>query len=240
MTFHPASPLSLAAFLAVVAAVVLFFVGALHHVAKKNGQPEREATRTALKALFLIIAWNGIVSAVVGRGWIEGAIFPRLPLLFLTLNLMGLLFAFSRFGTTLAAGVPWTVLMAFQGFRLPLELVLHSWAGQGTIPETMTWTGQNWDVLTGVIALIGALLAARLPSIRRALAWAVNGIGFVLLLNVGRVAMLSSPLPFAWKVEPPLLLAVHVPYVWIGSVCVAGALAGHVILTRALLLRKPS
>jgi hypothetical protein len=55
------------------------------------------------------------------------------------------------------------------------------------------------------------------------------------LLNVMRVALLSAPVPFGWHVEPPLLVALHLPYMYIGPVCVGGAIAGHVILTRALL-----
>jgi hypothetical protein len=47
------------------------------------------------------------------------------------------------------------------------------------------------------------------------------------------------PLPFAWGVQPPLQLVMYLPYALIGPVCVAGALAGHVILTRALLSRRP-
>ncbi|HLL52759.1 MAG TPA: hypothetical protein VK447_04375, partial [Myxococcaceae bacterium] len=105
---------------------------------------------------------------------------------------------------------------------------------QGTIPETMTWSGQNLDIITGAVALLAAPFADK----SRAAAWIANVVGAALLLNVARVATLSSPLPFAWDVEPKLRLVEHLPYAWIGSVCVAGALAGHVILTRALLARK--
>lgn len=231
MTFTPASPLSLTAFLVVVVAVIAFTVGGLYWATRRSGQAD---SRPVMKALIGIVLWNILIAGIVSSGAIEAAVFPRLPLFFMTMNLAGLFFALSSFGRLLAAGVPIAWLVAFQGFRLPLELVLHSWATQGTIPETMTWTGQNWDILTGVVALA----AAPFVSKSRPLAWAVNGLGFALLLNVGRVAMLSSPLPFGWNVQPPLLLALHLPYAWIGSVCVAGALAGHVILTRALLLRR--
>jgi hypothetical protein len=64
-----------------------------------------------------------------------------------------------------------------------------------------------------------------------------NLVGIVLLVNVARVALLSSPVPFGWGVEPPLVLALHLPYALIGPVCVSGALLGHVVLTRALVLR---
>ena len=50
-----------------------------------------------------------------------------------------------------------------------------------------------------------------------------------------RVALFSSPVPFGWGQQPPLLLALHLPYAYIGPVCVGGALIGHIVLTRALL-----
>ncbi|XGC79434.1 hypothetical protein ACES2L_08850 [Bdellovibrio bacteriovorus] len=149
------------------------------------------------------------------------------------MNLAAIAFAFSSYGKQLST-LPLSFLIIFQAFRLPLELILHSWAGQQTIPTTMTWTGQNFDIITGAAALAIAPLANKFKS----LAWCFNILGFVLLLNVMRVAMLSSPLPFAWDVQPKLLLALYTPYFLIGAVCVAGALAGHIILTRALLRKS--
>ena len=94
----------------------------------------------------------------------------------------------------------------------------------------MTWSGQNWDVISGIVALVAAPWADR----SRAVAWIANGVGAVLLLNVMRVAALSAPVPFGWHVTPPLVLVWHLPYALIGSVCVCGAIVGHVVLTRAL------
>jgi len=147
-----------------------------------------------------------------------------------------LILGFSPMGKWLAVAVsvPW--LLAFQGFRLPLEWVLHSWVHQGVIPETMTWTGSNWDILSGIAALGLAPFGRRM----RAAAWVGNIIGVILLINVVRVATFSAPLPFGWQdVSPKLLLAYHLPYALIVPVCIGGALAGHVILTRALLRPKP-
>ena len=85
----------------------------------------------------------------------------------------------------------------------------------GFVGRSLGWYGEN-DGAGFIMSLVGA----------------------VLLLNVIRVAVLSSPLPFGWKVKPPLLLALHLPYAWIGPVCVGGALLGHIVLTRALLHRR--
>jgi len=154
---------------------------------------------------------------------------PRIPLFFLFMNLCAVALAFTRPGKWLSALPVWA-LIGFQAFRLPLELILHEWAKQGTVPMTMTWSGSNFDILTGIMALICAPLSLR--SVRAAQIF--NAVGFLLLLNVMRVAMMSSPLPFAWGLAEPLQVVLHLPYAWIGSVCVTGALAGHLILFRKL------
>jgi hypothetical protein len=57
----------------------------------------------------------------------------------------------------------------------------------------------------------------------------------LLLANVMRVAILSSPVSFGWPVVPKLELIYRVPYALIIPVCIGGALIGHIALTRALL-----
>lgn len=178
-----------------------------------------------------ILAWLSLICCIAATGVLQENLMPGLMIFMGGINLVSIVFAFSSVGKQLAATVPVYLLVAFQSFRLPLELVLHSWARQGTIPETMTWTGSNFDILSGIAALISFPLVKKNPR----LAWIPNIIGFVLLLNVIRVAVMSSPLPFAWGVTPPLQLAFYFPYLLIVPVCVGGALIGHIVLTRALL-----
>ena len=159
-----------------------------------------------------------------------------LPFFFGAIFAVSIYLGLSGMGGRIAAALPLASLVGFQSFRLPLEIVLHRWATEGTIPTSMTWSGQNWDIISGVVALIAAPFANR----HRGIAWLANIVGSLLLLNVIRVAVMSSPLPIAWPVSPPLLLALHLPYAWIGPVCVGGAMAGHIILTRALIRRTAS
>jgi hypothetical protein len=97
----------------------------------------------------------------------------------------------------------------------------------------MTWSGRNWDIVSGVLALVAAPFCRR----SRAIAWIANGVGLALLANVMRVAVLSSPVPFGWPVVAKLELIFHVPYALIIPVCIGGAMIGHIALTRALLRR---
>lgn len=226
--FHAASPLSLAAFEAVCAAVVSSLAcGAWVSARRGSADPLSRAGAVLLGAA----GWVAALSAVVASGWMQARPMPRLLLFAGAVILASIGLGCSRVGRWLAQGVSIGWLVAFQGFRLPLELILHGWARDGVIPASMTWTGSNWDVVTGALAVLLAPLAGR----RRSLAWTVDLVGIATLANVVRVAVLSSPLPFAWRVEPPLQLAFHLPYAWILPVCVGGALAGHVVLTRALI-----
>lgn len=181
----------------------------------------------------VIFLWLGLVSWSIKSGFLGENPFPEILIFFLAINLASIVFAFSPIGGWLTK-LPLIALIGFQAFRFPLELILHSWVEQGTIPETMTWSGQNIDIVSGIVAILGALLIWIRPNQARKVAWVVNSIGLLLLINVGRVAMMSSPVPFGWGVEPPLLLAFYLPYVLIVPVCVGGALVGHVVTYRAL------
>ncbi len=233
MSFQPASSGSVIAFLAIVGSVIAAF---LHGVVLSARHDRVSPSSRLLPAGLGLVIWLALIGGVVASGALAsvspGNPFPLL-LFFGAVNGVSVITALSPCGRWFSTGVPLSLLVAFQAFRLPLELVLHAWAVQGTIPMTMTWSGSNWDIVSGSVALIAAPFVGR----HRAIAWAVNLIGLVLLLNVLRVAMLSSPVSFGWKVEPPLLLALHLPYALIAPVCVGGALFGHVVLTRALLRR---
>ncbi len=223
MDFTPASSGSVYAFVAIVGAVIVAFFWAIKRA-------YREDVSAMVYARLGVTVWLGLLGAVVASGKMTSLPMNGLPFFFGSILLVSVGLGLSPVGARLATGVPLAALVGFQAFRLPLELVLHEWAAQGTIPGTMTWTGQNWDIVSGIVALVCAPLAGRYPVAARF----ANIVGFALLLNVMRVAIMSSPFPFGWGQQPPLLLALHLPYALIGPVCVGGALLGHVVLTRRL------
>jgi hypothetical protein len=224
--FHPASAPSLLAFLLICGAVLAAFLAGVWISARHESVSP--LPRTLLVATGTIV-WLSAILFVVQSGWLFGGQ-RRLLLFGLVINAVSLGVGLSPIGRWLSL-LPLPALVAFQAFRLPLELLLHSWVAQGVIPFTMTWSGRNWDILTGLLALIAA------PFCRRNIipAWVANVVGLVLLANVIRVVVLSSPVSFGWPVEPKLQLIYHVPYALIVPVCVGGALLGHIVLTRALL-----
>lgn len=220
MIFTPADQLSIlifGLFSAIMTGLIVYAVG-------KTGY--RWVRFGAFLGGFLML-----FSAVVMSGLPRAMPIPVIPLLFLSVVLSAVVFSFSNYGGGIAGAFSLASLLGFQSFRLPLELLLHHWADLGTIPPTMTWTGSNWDIITGVISLLGIPLVNRYKTA----AWAVQIIGFLLLLNVLRVVILSSPFPFAWPLEQPIQLILYMPYALIGPLFVGPALAGHLIVFRKLL-----
>lgn len=88
---------------------------------------------------------------------LETKTMPLLPLFFASMNLVAIGFALSKMGRRISLYVPLIALVAFHSFRLALELILHDWSQQGSIPSTMCWSGQNFDIATGVLALVACI-----------------------------------------------------------------------------------
>ena len=214
-------------FLALVAFVVVCWVSGQRWAA-----PRDQASARTVRAAWLAVVWL-VLSAVptlTGLLSADGGVIPA-PAAFASFLLVALAAGLGPWGRDLAE-VPLWALVGFQGFRLPLELVLHEWVETGLAPPQMTWTGQNWDILAGAVALTFIPLVKR----RAVLAWVPTIVGSALLANVIRVVVLSVPGP-TQRFPDPVLIPFRFPHVWIGSVCVVGAVIGHVVAFRALMRR---
>ena len=165
---------------------------------------------------------------------------PRLLLcvpLLLVAGVAGL--QFTRIAAVLARATPLWLLIGMQGFRLPLELVMHEAAVEGVMPVQMTFGagGFNYDIVTGVTALLLAALLRWRPECSRWIVWVWNVIGSTLLVAIVAIAVTSTPL-FARFGSAPSQLNTWVffaPFVWLPAVLVGSALLGHALIFRRLL-----
>jgi hypothetical protein len=229
------SAVSTAAFVGVVAAVAVMLVVGTHAAGPRLREAPAYTLRWVRGTALALLVWLGVTAAVSASGVLEAPVIPPRALFFMVGTLVAaVVFACSRAGMRLAMGLPVAALVGFHAFRLPLELVLHRWWIEGVVPVQMTYTGRNLDIVTGILALVvGLWLWRRGPS--RPLVWLFNLVGFALLVNVATIAVLSSPVPFrSFMNDPAVLLVFHAPYGWIVPMCVAPALAGHLVLFRWL------
>ncbi|HEX5214706.1 MAG TPA: hypothetical protein VFV98_04555 [Vicinamibacterales bacterium] len=140
-------------------------------------------------------------------------------------------------GSRVAAGASFALLIGTQAFRLPLELVMHQAARDGVMPVQMTYTGWNFDIVTGALAIPVALLAAA----GRAPRWLItfwNVGGLLLLLNIVTIAIVSTPPIAAFGADHLNTWIADAPYVWLPGVLVPAALFGHVLVLRKLVHRR--
>jgi hypothetical protein len=180
------------------------------------------------------LAFTGVLGAIGFLADFESRP-PHLLVVFLPTLLGTLLLGLSRFGTELTT-LPLPALIAFHGFRFPLELVMHRAATDGAMPEQMTFTGNNLDIVTGITALVVAALAARDLAPRwLLLAW--NALGTLLLITILVIAVASLPTFGLFGRNPEQLntWVAYFPYVWLPAGLVSGAVLGHVLLWRRLL-----
>lgn len=234
------SAASTAAFVAVVAAVAVMVVLGTRAAWQRLGEPPAATRRATAIAAVAVLAWLVLTAAASASGVLERSGPPPPAMLFMAgCNLVAVVVACSRLGARWVDGLPVAALVGFHAFRLPLELVLHRWYEEGTLPVQMTYAGRNFDIVTGILAVVVGLWLWRgrpSPAATRVAVGLFTLVGLGLLLTVATIAVLSSPFPFrVFTNEPAVVLVFHVPYVWILPMCVAPALAGHILGLRWLL-----
>lgn len=226
---HPtASQLVTMGIAAVALIVTLAIVLGIARVSSKRG---------AWAAALLAMVWLGATGALgvsgVLRRWDQR---PPPLLLFIVVSLVGAA-ALSRssVGRRLAEGLPLAALVGFQAFRLPLELVMHAAANEGTMPPQMSFGGWNYDIVSGITAaLLATALVVFAGKVPRWVVMAWNALGTTLLAVIVGVALVSTPAIAAFG---PARLNTWVgwfPFVWMIAVNVPGALLGHLVVWRKL------
>jgi hypothetical protein len=190
----------------------------------------RVVTVVLIAGVWMTVTWVAAANGVLRR-W--EATPPPFALFAAGVVLLAFLIAFSSYGKRLAVGVPLWALVAVQGFRLPLELAMHAMYERGIMPEQMSYSGRNFDVVTGATAIVVAALArgARVPR------WVVaawNVAGLALLINVVTIAIMSTPRLAYFGADRLNVWVTYPPFVWLPAVMVVAALAGHLLIFRAL------
>jgi len=225
-------------FVALTLFVAAGAVGLVRVAARAAGASDdavRSLTRRAAAVLALHLAATALL-AWAGALWF-GRVPPTMALLILATLAASIWCARSRFGRMLADATPLELLVGFQAFRLPLEVVMHRAAVEGVMPPQMSYSGLNFDIVTGASAMVVALLLPRLPSARArvAVAGVWNVVGSLLLLNVLTIAVLSAPTPLrTFHNEPANVWITHAPFVWLPELLVPFALIGHLMIFRRL------
>lgn len=158
---------------------------------------------------------------------------PPFMLIFVPVTILTAHLALSSVGQKLAKGLSFAILIGAQGFRLPLELVMHQAAIEGVMPPQLSYDGYNFDIATGASALLlAALLAMKLAP--RAAIWLWNLMGLALLATIVGLALASMPILQLFGPDKVNTWVTYVPFVWLPGLLVQIALFGHILVWRKL------
>lgn len=235
---QPIDSATVAAFVVIPLLIVGALVWGTAVAWRRSGASSQTSTRAAAMTGAAALIWMAITWAVaqsgILRNWDRTP--PPFALLILAILVLAAAIAWSPLGRRLAQFLPLWALVAVQAFRLPLELAMHELSARGIMPGQMTYTGRNFDIVTGATAIVvSALVWSGRGGRRLVTAW--NLLGLVLLINIVTIAILSTP-RFRYFGDDALnTFVLDPPYVWLPAVMVLAALAGHLVIFRALSLR---
>lgn len=224
-----ASALTTALFTILVAVMAILTVRTILRSLGRSGP----AVATAIVAAYLVIP--AILARAGALDRYDPMPAPGLALIFV-LAIATVVLALSRVGGRVAASIGIAALVGYQAFRIVVEWLLHRLYVEGVVPVQMTWSGRNFDVISGITALVLGLWLARTNRRPRGVLLAWNVLGLALLVNIVAVAVFSAPVPFRRFTEgPPNLLPSTFPFIWLPTFLVQLALFGHLALFRVLL-----
>ena len=180
---------------------------------------------------------------VVAIGWIALQSFLGLKGVFLNteampprLMLMGVLPALGMIAVTFATpqgrrlikGMNLQMLTYFHAIRIPVEIVLFMLFTLKVMPVNLTFEGTNFDIISGVSAILIGILAFRPGKTNISLLVIWNVLCLLLLLNVVITAIFSIPSPFQkLAFDQPNIAVLYFPFCLLPTFIVPLVLFAH-------------
>jgi hypothetical protein len=218
---------ALPAYISVVFLITVFVTVVLFiHLVRKAGD-DNPAVRVLIYLTPLWMVLHGF-NALAGYYAPEPT---SIPLMMLTGPLPAVLFLGAYlllFREKVIAYLPIKLLTIIHIVRIPVEFVLHSLYENGAVPAVMTYSGANFDILSGITAPIVYYFAFRNGQANRLLLGVWNILALGLVITIVTIAVLSFPAPFQQLAfDQPNLAVTYFPYVWLPTVIVPIVLFCH-------------
>lgn len=120
--------------------------------------------------------------------------------------------------------------------RIPVEIILYLLCKEKMVPELMTFTGRNWDILSGLSAPVIFWYFNKKQQESRKILLVWNIICLALLFNVVINAVLSVPSPVQqFALDQPNVAVLFFPFCWLPAVIVPIVFLSHLASIRQLL-----
>jgi len=229
MIEHLPSYISIAFGLTTLLSLLMFYLAV-------RKSPAGDATATWI--LVILTAWLILQAAITLGGFYSTdtrSLPPRFMFLVIPPLLTILLLFLTRKGRVFIDGLPQSTMTFLHIVRIPVELVLYWLFLNKAVPELMTFTGRNFDILAGITAPFVAYYGLKQQQLGRKTLLTWNLIALGLLFNIVIHAVLSAP--FALQrlaFDQPNIAVLYFPFSWLPGFIVPLVLFSHLVSIRQL------
>ncbi len=204
---------------------------------RQTSWTEPKKKKISNSILWGLIIWAAMVSALSLSGFsgnFKNFPFNAMPLVGVPL-ITTIILLFTSEMKTLLSYLSLRALTQLQVFRVFVEVLLWLLFIQNLLPEQMTFEGRNWDILSGITALLAGRFL--LTSKHWMIVWNILGLG--LLINIVTIAILSMPTPIrVFNNEPANTIVTQFPFVFLPTFLVPLAYILHLMSLRKLLIKS--
>jgi len=192
-------------------------------------------SKTVLIGTLALTALSGVL-ALVEFYDVPNAMPPRLPVVILPAVIGMLWFFFSDKGRAILDSMDMKVMTYTHTVRVPVELVILGLFMYGAMPESMTFEGRNFDVLSGLTAPLMGYLGYQRKTLSKGALIAWNIVCLALVTQVVVTGIFAAPSVLQQiDFDQPNVAVLYFPYVWLPAVVVPIVMLGHLAAIRALL-----
>jgi len=158
-TIPDGSPLLRALFAALTLALAgAFIAAAVWSSRRAGGRNVRHDVGVAAAGATIWIAGTGMAAS---KGLLTFAAPPTMMAVLILSMVVAVAIAFSPLGRRLALEIPVVALVGYQAFRIAVELLMHRAYVEGLMPVQMSYSGRNFDIVSGLTAIAAAIWLAR-------------------------------------------------------------------------------
>lgn len=127
----------------------------------------------------------------------------------------------------------------FNIIRIMVELILMCLFTYKLIPQLMTFTGRNFDILAGLTAPLIAYFGIQKNKLSTKVILIWNFLSLALLLNIVVNAVLAAPFSFQqFAFDQPNIAVLYFPFVYLPGFIVPVVLFGHLVSIRRIIVLK--
>jgi hypothetical protein len=194
-------------------------------------------TRKSVPALVIVVLWLAVQALISLSGFYTNTAAdpPRFPaLILLPMMVIALLFVTKRGREWIDSSNTRKIYLVHL-VRIPVELLLYSLYINKAVPELMTFSGINFDILSGITAPVLYYFGVIKQALPRFVMLLWNLVCLALLANIVYHAVFAAPLPFQkFGFEQPNIAVLYFPFTWLPAFIVPFVFFAHLVSIRQL------